>query len=103
MEINRKRPGDSEDERRPKRGLHHSAGTQPSQDDQKQPGSLQELKPFDIIIDVTGLQPSQALEASPALNKEKYLRDVWNIFKEDALIDPKLAEMHQRWFEVRGS
>ena len=62
--------------------------------------ALETLEPYDIISDITSLLPSQALEASPALTREKYLQDLWTVFSEPALIDPQLAEMHQLWFEV---
>ena len=62
--------------------------------------STNELVPFDIVEDLTLVLPSQPLDVSHGLSKQKYVRDLWTRFKEEALVNQRLEEMHKKWFEV---
>ena len=63
--------------------------------------ALPELVPYDIVEDLALVLPSQPLEFSAGFSKQRYARDLWTIFSEEALLDPKLAAMHKAWFEAR--
>ena len=65
--------------------------------------STTELAPYDIVEDLTVVLPSQPLDVSHGLSKQKYARDLWTIFSEEALVDKRLADMHKNWFEARRS
>ena len=62
--------------------------------------ALPELVPFELVEDVTMVLPSRPFDISSGFSKQKYARDLWTIFQEEALPDPKLAEMHKEWFKV---
>ena len=59
-----------------------------------------ELAPYELVEDLTLVLPSQPLDVCHGLTKQKYVRDLWTIFKEEALPDQRLAEMHKKWFEA---
>ena len=62
-----------------------------------------EPAPYDLVEDLTLVLPSQPLDVSDGLTEQKYSRDLWTIFKEEALVDQRLADMHKKWFEVSRS
>ena len=62
--------------------------------------ALPDLVPYDIVQDLTLVLPSQPLTFSAGFSKQKYAHDLWNIFSEEAFVDPKLAEMHKAWFKA---
>ena len=65
--------------------------------------TLPELVPYDIVENLALVLPSQPLDVSAAFSKQKYARDLWTIFSEEAFVGPKLAEMHKAWFEAGHS
>ena len=101
-----KRRGEHSDEgNQAKKALHSFESTrQPEQTSSSKFNrdvTLTELVPYDIVEDLSLLLPSQPLDVSAGLSKPKYARDLWTIFSEEAFADPKLAEMHKAWFEIR--
>lgn len=61
---------------------------------------LPELIPYDMIQDLALVLPSHPLDVSAGFSKQKYARDLWTIFSEEAFVDKRLAEMHKAWFEA---
>ncbi len=62
--------------------------------------ALPEPAPYDIVEDLTLVLPSQPLDFSAGFFKQKYARDIWVIFSEEAFVDRGLAEMHKAWLEA---
>ncbi|KAF6227530.1 hypothetical protein HO173_012169 [Letharia columbiana] len=62
---------------------------------------LPDLVPYDVVEDLTLVLPSQPLDVSAGFSKQRYARDLWTIFSEEAFVDRRLADMHKAWFEVR--
>lgn len=61
---------------------------------------LPDLVPYDVVEDLTLVLPSQPLDVSAGFSKQRYARDLWTIFSEEAFVDRRLADMHKAWFEV---
>lgn len=94
-----KRKGEQSDQsNQAKKPLHSFEST--TQPEQSHSMSLPELLPYDVIENLALVLPSQALDVSNGLSKQKYARDLWKIFSEEAFVDRKLAEMHKAWFEA---
>ena len=78
-----------------RKGEHSNQGGQA-----KKPLLETEPAPYDLVEDLTLVLPSQPLDVSYGLTKQRYARDLWTIFKEEALVDQGLAAMHKKWFEA---
>ena len=62
--------------------------------------ALPELVPYELVEDLTLVLPSQPFEVSSGFSKQRYARDLWTIFQEEALVDRRLDAMHQKWFKA---
>ena len=96
-----KRRGEQSDQgNQAKKPLHSFQSTSSASNKEM---ALPELVAYDIVEDLALVLPSQPLDVSAGFSKQRYARDLWTIFSEEAFVDPKLAEMHQAWFEAGHS
>lgn len=105
MPPREKRKGEQSDRgTQAKKVLHSSASTsrtEEARNTSSQNMALPELVPYDLVEDLSLVLPSQPFDVSAAFSEQRYARDLWAIFKEEAFVDQKLAEMHRKWFEAR--
>ena len=104
MTLPEKRKGEQSGEgSQAKKPLHSFESTTQSGQARSIPNKemgLPEPAPYDIVEDLTLVLPSQPLDFSAGFSKQRYTRDVWAIFSEEAFVDRKLAKMHKIWFEA---
>ena len=55
--------------------------------------------PFQLQGDLAKLKPEGLLDHISGLPRKRYCRDLLSVFSERSL-EGKLAQMHQRWFDV---
>ena len=101
MTLPEKRKSEQPDQgNQAKKSLHSfESTTQPGTMSNKDM-TLPELVPYGVVEDLTLVLPSQPLDVSAAFSKQKYARDLWTIFAEEAFVNRRLAEMHKAWFEA---
>lgn len=100
MSLPEKRKGEQSDQgsQAKKQKQSFESAAQPGQSRDME---LPVLVPYDLVEDLTLVLPSQPLDVSSGFSKQKYARDLWMVFSEEAFVDRKLAEMHKAWFEAR--
>lgn len=86
--------------KRPSRSFESTSQPEQASSMSSKAKTLPELVPYDLVEDLTLVLPSQPLEVSAGFSKQKYAQDLWMIFREEAFVDQRLAEMHKTWFEV---
>lgn len=100
MSLPGKRKGEQSDQgSQAKRPMHSFEST--AQPERSYSMASPELAPYDLVEDLTLVLPSQPLDVIAGFSKQRYARDLFMIFSEEAFVDQKLAEMHKAWFEAR--
>ena len=70
-------------------------------DDNLSSRSFPPLKPFDIVEDLTTLDPQDIFGGIHGLTEARYEKDLYRVFNESAPTENKgLVAMHKSWFEV---